>query len=1325
MKSRSLSLSSNGLKISFVIPNFNGAHLIDKCLDSIYTTKYIQDKENEVIVIDDGSTDNSVELIKNKFPEVKIIQNKKNMKFGFTCNQGVKNAKNELIVLINNDIIVTENFLEPIIEHFKDENVFAVTPKLYAWDRETFVWGMHMGRFEKGYVRFWNEAETKNGEKIYEPSPCLFAIGGAMIFRKSDFLWLGGFDEIYRPNSWEDIDIGYRAWKRGLKIIYEPRSLLYHKGKATVSYERHKEIKNELTFTWKNITDIDILFDHFRYFYLHLYKEKINLFLGLLWACKYFSKTIWHRLLERPYMKRTDKEILNFCMNYYRNFERNNFKHRAQNEKKNILLITPFLPYPLNIGGKIRIYTLAKFLKDRYNFYLLSLIHKEEERDYILNLKDIFKDVFIIYHKRPLSKTSIFPSQYKFSYSLDLIEKLKELQRNLVLDLVHIESNELLYLTKYIKHLPIIYTEHDISILTLGKSYYCKDGFNIFDYLKRVYFHCRSYRNLDRVVTLSLEDKQILESWFPYANLEYIPTGVDLDYFSFKDNDRTLETPKRLIFVGHYLHFPNEDAVIYFAKKIYPLVKEEIKDIEFLIVGSDPTPAIRELEKDSSIKVTGTVPDVRPYLNLSDVFVNPIRYSGGIKGKVLEAMAVGLPVVSTKIGKYGINAIDNYDILIADNNKSFASLVIRLIKDKELYRKISSNARRLVEDKYDWRKIVNKLDLAYAKTIYNFNKDENLFLHILDTTEKVVKEANIYFNKDDERSNFPEELHLELTYLCNSSCIMCDLWDFYKRNKLYSLKDELKLEEIKNFVDSSNYLQNIKTVVLSGGEPFLRKDFVEICGFFAKKYSKGSIGILSNCIDTKLTLNKTKQILDKYQPHSLWIGTSLDGIGHFHDKIRAKNGAFSGLKNTIEIFRKELPLVKLCATFTLTPYNIDQIISAYEFANRYDLDFFVQFVVPKESREKFIFKQGDLFKIEKYIRRIIKDLINNYDYQTLLDDIASLKDPALISRIYYYYGLTKYQKESKRLFKDCIAGKRFAMIDPFGNLYFCSLLKEKIIGNIKNSKFDELWNSEEADKIRLFINQSLCHCWLVCIIIPLIEEALRAKQKRTFSHKEYIIKSKEEIPIPTYQKLQEENINLNDEEYNQGKIVLESFPEGIGIGAHYNCNANCIFCFKEDSHINFNLEIYKNFFEEKLNDALYRAKFINFCGFGELLLMPRIEEFLDYINFKIPYINKIFTTNGSPLRESLYKRFLQTNYNIQISLLASHKELHRKISRLDNFDFILRNIERLVSIRTDRTKPAVSLVFIMNTLNIEDLPEFINLAVKLGVDEVICNYMVV
>jgi MoaA/NifB/PqqE/SkfB family radical SAM enzyme len=225
---------------------------------------------------------------------------------------------------------------------------------------------------------------------------------------------------------------------------------------------------------------------------------------------------------------------------------------------------------------------------------------------------------------------------------------------------------------------------------------------------------------------------------------------------------------------------------------------------------------------------------------------------------------------------------------------------------------------------------------------------------------------------------------------------------------------------------------------------------------------------------------------------------------------------------------------------------------------------------------------------------------------------------------------------------------------------------------------------------------------------------------------------KEEILSGVYKKAaekvpqlcaKEQALLFNDFEYNAGKVYLESTPEGVGIGAHYNCNAKCIFCLGGKPKL-FSLERYKDFFEPRLGHIIAKARFLNFCGFGELLLMPEIAKFLDYVNQSIPEVNKIYTTNGTPLlNKEVLERVTQSKAAIEISLHASHGDLHRTLTRLTNFDQIIRGIRQLIAARQSNLRPFIVLVFLANNLNIEDLPNFVKLAASLGVDEVACNYL--
>ncbi|MBM3253022.1 MAG: glycosyltransferase [Candidatus Omnitrophica bacterium] len=1311
-------ISFDDLRVSIVIPSWNGAGLLKECLNSILVLEEFKNSENEVLVVDDGSQDGTFKFVKQNFPEVRIVRNENNMGFGYTCNRGVREAKNELIVLINNDILVTRDFLNPLKEHFRDENVFAVTPKLYGWDKKTFMWGMHIGHFKNGYISLWNEADTLEGDKIYQTSPTIFAIGGAMVFRKRDFLWLGGFDEIYKPNCWEDIDISYRAWKRDLKIVYEPKSLMYHKGKATLTYERHKEIKNEISFTWKNITDWDILKEHLNLLPANLQRYGFPFLKGFLWALNLLPITLSHRFSEKRYIKREDKGIFDYCMNYYENFRKNNFKHFEKEAKRNILIISLFVPYPLDRGGNIRICTLTQHLREKYNIYLLTLIHNKKEFNYIPKLKEIFKEVFLVYQYTPMVPNSLFPERYKYAYSRDLIEKLKEIQDTIPLDIIQIESNELLYLLSFIKFTPVVYTEHDISILAFKKSYYRYEGHNtlvnFYEYLKRVNYHKNAYKRLYNVITLSKQDNNLLKKMFPNLNLHLIQTGVDIDFFYFKQQSNEL---KKLVFVGHYKHYPNEDAMVYFVKEIFPLIKEKIKNIELLVVGSEPNEAIKSLSQCQGVNIIGRVDDIRPYLRSASVFINPIRISAGIKGKVLEAMSSGIPVVSTSQGLSGIDAVDGKEVLVADNPKEFAACVIRVIQDNGLTSKLIHNARKLVENKYHWKRIIEGLECLYTDIISIPQKLNHTDYSQMGKITEVIR-ANVEKKIDDVElegpEQGPEELHLELTYNCNSRCIMCDLWDYYKRKS--NLQCELTKEEIENFIEDSSYLKRVKRVVLSGGEPFLRKDIFDICGLIVKYLPDASINILTNGVDTDRIISTTREIIEKYNPGAISIGSSLDGVGVIHDKIRGKKNAFTSLKKTIERCRLELSNVDFTLTFTLTPHNFKQLNISKKFADKYNLKFYAQFAVPKETRKQFKWKGSHFNKIQEGIYDILKDSIKECDLERILQDIeSSYVNNDFLANFYYWSNLVKYQKEQKRIFKKCVAGSRFAMLNPFGDVFFCPILKDKTIGNIRQENFDKIWMSHKAKNIRNFIQEGICHCWLVCIIFPLLDETFKSE-----SQVMYLSNSQDRYSIET----QEENIDHNEKEFDQKKTILSSTPQIIGIGAHYNCNAKCIFCLDGD-YPYFNLDIYKGFFEKKLGSILPRARALNLCGYGEILLMPDVLLFLDYLNKTLPHVNKIITTNGVPLSPSILGRIIESKYNIQISLHTSNKDLHKLLTGIDMFERIIEQIKHLVRIRPDSRMPGISLVFVINSLNIEDLPNFVRFAIDLGVDEVICNYLTI
>jgi GT2 family glycosyltransferase len=244
------------VKFSIVIPNWNGKHLLEKNLPAVLVTG-----AEEVIVVDNGSTDGSREYVrwqmangKWQMAKIKGIFNKTNLGFATACNQGVEKAKGKAVVLLNNDVVPRKDFLKPLLPHFRNKDIFAV-----SCHEPQFSWAK--GEWVRGFI------EHGSGRKVKKAHISFWASGGSAAFSRSKWQIMGGFDTIYDPFYWEDVDLSYRAWKRGWRILWEPKSMVLHKHEATISrfsktYIDFISQRNQLLFIWKNITSPKMMLEH-------------------------------------------------------------------------------------------------------------------------------------------------------------------------------------------------------------------------------------------------------------------------------------------------------------------------------------------------------------------------------------------------------------------------------------------------------------------------------------------------------------------------------------------------------------------------------------------------------------------------------------------------------------------------------------------------------------------------------------------------------------------------------------------------------------------------------------------------------------------------------------------------------------------------------------------------------------------------------------------------------------------------------------------------------------------------------------------------------
>lgn len=241
--------------ISIVIPNYNGEKLLLENLPSIFAAVEQWHGAAEIIIVDDCSTDGSCQLVKELFPTAKLLVNSKNSGFSKTCNIGMSQAQFSILLCINTDVKVESGLLTALSSHFTDPELFAVTPRVIV-EREGINQGVVFGRCRGGFIK---GSFSTAGHDI-PARENLYAVGACVAYHADKFRALGGYSDIYTPYLFEDVDISYRAWKRGWKSIYDPTVTVWHYSNATLgkvkrSINRVIYYRNRFIFHWTNISD--------------------------------------------------------------------------------------------------------------------------------------------------------------------------------------------------------------------------------------------------------------------------------------------------------------------------------------------------------------------------------------------------------------------------------------------------------------------------------------------------------------------------------------------------------------------------------------------------------------------------------------------------------------------------------------------------------------------------------------------------------------------------------------------------------------------------------------------------------------------------------------------------------------------------------------------------------------------------------------------------------------------------------------------------------------------------------------------------------------
>jgi len=377
----------------------------------------------------------------------------------------------------------------------------------------------------------------------------------------------------------------------------------------------------------------------------------------------------------------------------------------------NILFIANRFPYPPYRGDKLKIFNLAKRLCVNHRLFLLTFIQDKKDIVHLPELRKYFDKIETIYLPKYLSTLKcavnvlsskpyqiLYFSTKKFK---NLVDRFVCENKTDIIHTQHLRMSQYTYDIKNIKRildLPDAYSLYWERRAKLNRNIFIK----LFDRIeyKKVMRYESIINEFDLNLVCSEEDKVFLTKAHKTKNIEILPNGVDLSIFDNMSHDYD-DPDDIIIFTGNMDYSPNIDAVVYFVEEVFPLILSKFPKIKFHIVGQKPVKKVLNLQSENVI-IKGFIEDIASEYNKSTVAISPVRIGAGTLNKVLEPMAVGVPVVSTKVGFKGLGISSGEGAILADDKFQFANAVIKLLGDKEYRREVGIKGKLKVSQQYSW-----------------------------------------------------------------------------------------------------------------------------------------------------------------------------------------------------------------------------------------------------------------------------------------------------------------------------------------------------------------------------------------------------------------------------------------------------------------------------------------------------------------------------------------------------------------------------------------------------------------------------------------------
>ncbi|MDJ0554400.1 MAG: glycosyltransferase [Microcoleaceae cyanobacterium MO_207.B10] len=619
-------------EISIIIILYNRAEITLSCLYSLLRNPF---QSFELILVDNNSTDTTRQLLQ-QINGAKIILNHQNLHYLLGCNQGSKVAEGNHLLFLNNDAQVLGNSIPSALNIIKSsDDIGAVGGKLILPDGTLQEAGSII--WQDGTCLGYGRGNSPTAPEYQFQRTVDYCSGAFLLTRRDLFFQLGGFDEDYQPAYFEETDYCVRLQKLGKKIIYDPNVNILHYEFASSSNTGSSEQAIALMEKNQNI-------------FQQKHKD---------WFSSQYSTEFKNLIFARI---------------------------QAREKQKRLLFIDDRIPHPWIGSGYTRSHSiLYNIVKLGYfvTLYPGDLRHLE---DWSTIYSDIPQTVEVMR-----------------GYGLIMLEDFLR-ERQGYYDLVFISRPH------NIKHLNSILAKE--NILKSAKIIYDAEAiFSIRDYeykrLNKIQFteierhtaireEIKLAKNSHHIITVSSQEKQLFIEQ-SYRNVSLLGHSLSINLTS-----KTFEERQNLLFVGsvYEINSPNADSILWLTSEIFPLIQKQLgQNIELIIIGNNTVEEIKKQINDLnnlSIKILGKVDNLIPFYNQSRLFVAPTRYAAGIPHKVHEAAAYGLPIVTTSLISQQLGWKHKTELLVADENISFAQQCVKLYQDSILWNELRKNAMECV-----------------------------------------------------------------------------------------------------------------------------------------------------------------------------------------------------------------------------------------------------------------------------------------------------------------------------------------------------------------------------------------------------------------------------------------------------------------------------------------------------------------------------------------------------------------------------------------------------------------------------------------------------